>query len=289
MMKKVVLALLLLLCISPAQGIVEYFHVTSYVTLEKVHEVVQVNILNTANFSLEKIFYLIDAELSNIKVNDSLGGLEFVLRKYGDLEITLREPLEVGRMINITIEYDAVDQISRRNKGYLFLTTRYIQKDTKVFISEFKLPVGMAIEMERRPSPPNATLLTDGERIIVRWEFRNTTQDQALTFYVYFKPQVEYTPSFFPYIILAALLALLIFIVFKFFESKKKYFLKGLSKDERAIVKKLIRRKEEYQSNLRKELGLSRPKMTRIVKLLEEKGIVEKREEGRRNKLIFKF
>ncbi|MCW1309887.1 MAG: hypothetical protein QXP04_04300, partial [Candidatus Nanoarchaeia archaeon] len=79
----------------------------------------------------------------------------------------------------------------------------------------------------------------------------------------------------------------LIFIYY-FYKKRSTYFLKGFSEDERKVVQILMERKFEYQNKIRKELKLSRAKMTRIVTDLVKKDIIIKERKGRKNKLIFK-
>ncbi|MCK5023460.1 MAG: MarR family transcriptional regulator [Candidatus Aenigmarchaeota archaeon] len=65
-------------------------------------------------------------------------------------------------------------------------------------------------------------------------------------------------------------------------------FMRGFSEDERKVLTILSQKKICMQKKLEKEFGFSRAKMTRIVKSLECKGLVEKEKIGRTNRLFYK-
>ena len=74
-------------------------------------------------------------------------------------------------------------------------------------------------------------------------------------------------------------------MTFYFRKRSKKDFLTGFRKDEKRAIIYLEQKKDVFQSSFQHELGFSRAKSTRIVKKLEEKGLLRKEEYGRTNKL----
>jgi uncharacterized membrane protein len=76
-----------------------------------------------------------------------------------------------------------------------------------------------------------------------------------------------------------------------FYSNKKKreLFLRGLGVDERRVMELLFERKEAFQHELRGEIGVSKVKMTRIVQKLDDKGLIEKKQLGRKNKISLKI
>ena len=73
----------------------------------------------------------------------------------------------------------------------------------------------------------------------------------------------------------------------KLSDEKKKRLISGLNEDERKIVD-LIQAKEGsvYQSDLIKESGINKVKVTRILDGLEGKGLVERKRRGMTNIVI---
>ncbi len=68
----------------------------------------------------------------------------------------------------------------------------------------------------------------------------------------------------------------------------KHEFERGFSEDERRLLLILAKEKRIMQNKVGKELKFSRAKMTRLVKKLEAKGLVEKERVGRTNRLFYK-
>ena len=61
-----------------------------------------------------------------------------------------------------------------------------------------------------------------------------------------------------------------------------------LSDDEASIIFKLEKQNEILQSDLMKMLGLNKVKMSRLLKKLEEKDLIEKKKKGMNNLIVLK-
>lgn len=61
-----------------------------------------------------------------------------------------------------------------------------------------------------------------------------------------------------------------------------------LSENEKSIIFKLEKRKEILQSELMEELNINKVKMSRVLKKLEEKDLIEKKKKGMNNLIVLK-
>lgn len=130
------------------------------------------------------------------------------------------------------------------------------------------------------PSPDNQFI--DRKRYNVLWEESNLGAGDENTY------SVTYTTpgrNYLPYALALFVLLGAVYWLIRSDRRKNELFFKGLGTEERKVVELLMERKEAYQHDLMKEIGLSKVKMTRVVQKLEEKGIIEKKQVGRKNKL----
>ncbi len=127
---------------------------------------------------------------------------------------------------------------------------------------------------------PAATYSSDGRNIIAKWRI-NGTSDISMK---YVKSSGE--TNAIPLIVVAAIAASA--AIYYAISTSKKRLLGMLDEDERKVAELISSKRIIYQNKIERKLGLSRAKMTRIVKRLEKKGLVEKEKRGRTNKLVWK-
>ncbi|MDD4353091.1 MAG: hypothetical protein PHN56_01400 [Candidatus Nanoarchaeia archaeon] len=80
--------------------------------------------------------------------------------------------------------------------------------------------------------------------------------------------------------------AVTIYLFFK--KSRSKTLTQVLSKDEKAVVDLLIKKKDLTQKDIGEILDLSKPKLSKLIQGLSRKSIIEIIPEGRKNKIILK-
>lgn len=184
--------------------------------------------------------------------------------------IVLKKELIVGEnSLNFTIIYN--DLIDRKNKQRVFRTTFHPENNAEMSI-RLTLPAHFVLSDKEPSAIPKPDLLTtDGQKITLIWDFNNSERADLSVFY-------EGEGNFGTIIIIFAVVLLagisLIFFIFK--KSKIRDIEETLSSEELKIVEQ-IRKGVTKQKEIAKNLEFSKSKMSKIVRKLEEKGLIEKK------------
>jgi uncharacterized membrane protein len=213
--------------------------------------------------------YSLSGKAYKIKANDSIQDLEVVEEKDAIVVFVKNGTKQ------LYLSFETNNLVKAYNDGKEFLTYLYLPKAEVIKIYLW-LPKGYALYKDG--VIPEGEIITDGERIGVYWKGKQDTP-LIVRFYQLQGSKVE--------LIAAALLLIIAAVVFVKSRKDDSYLL-GFSSDEVKVIEALKERKVVHQNKLEKELGFSRAKMTRIVKKLEEKGLVEKERTGRTNKIKWK-
>jgi uncharacterized membrane protein len=271
-----IVAIIFLLFLSTATAHATQYNISVTIDGNAVKEEINIRF---SELPVDRKFTLRTVEIYNINVVDQFGPLNYSLRNENGsyvLEVKLRNE-------NLFISFNTDDLIFQNGelKQVFFEFTPGIPIDnlhTRVW-----LPKGF---VARKWYPPDGHTSSDGQRICIAWDI---TKPSTVIFSVLFEPsehlQIELLliPS-----CIAIGLATGSFVIFKRFRKRRiDDFLASFMPDERAVVELLIARRVAWQNKLEHELKFSRPKMTRIVKKLEAKGLIKKERRGRTNKLIW--
>ncbi|MBI2141913.1 hypothetical protein HYU15_00295 [Candidatus Woesearchaeota archaeon] len=186
---------------------------------------------------------------------------------------------------NLTISYVSDRAVFQSGSVSHFFTELRFGSPVAQLDAKVKLPEGYAIYQDSY-RPYGAGISSDGRRIILGWELLDI--DQALFSVKYARGGVESWLWLFAAAVIAAVAAGIVFVMFASFRRKEKdAFLKGFREDEKRAVLFLQQRKVAFQRDLQRELQFSRAKATRIVRTLEQKGLLKKEEQGRTNRLLW--
>ncbi len=190
--------------------------------------------------------------------------------------------IESSGKAEIVIKFVSEDMVFSNNNVQQFFS--YVNFDVAIDKMEaaVKLPDGYGL-FDSSFTPLSGQVKTDGTNIIVSWLFEDTN---SVIFSVKF--QNLNSQQDFTLLIVIIFLAAVAAIVFYFVKKSKNDFLVGFREGEKKVIQYLMQHKLSYQNVIEKEFHFSRAKMTRIVKHLEEKGLIEKKKYGRTNKLMWK-
>lgn len=184
---------------------------------------------------------------------------------------------------NLTISYVSDKLIFQSGSVSHFFTELIFGSPVGQLDAKVKLPEGRVIYQDSY-RPFDAGILSDGRRIILGWELLDVDD---VVFSVKFVG-TESSPWLFAASVFAAVAAGIVFVMFASFRNKAKdSLLTGFREDEKRAVLFLQARKVAFQREMQKELQFSRAKATRIVRVLEQKGLLRKEEQGRTNKLFW--
>lgn len=223
--------------------------------------------------------YVVLGDVSDIRVRNEAGDLDYTIEKTGN-EHNVRFVAPGGTGI-LDISFIAKDLVFYRDDVYGFLANLEPPASDKVSVTAY-LPKGFGIYREA-VSPEGYGTLTDGERIYIGWEFERP-EEIAVSFKFY-STHTDYHPAMIAAVAVIAVFAIA-YLVMHYRRRVKREFMRGFSEDERKVLARLREEKIVMQKKLEKEFGFSRAKMTRVVKSLESKGLVEKERVGRSNRLF---
>ena len=153
-----------------------------------------------------------------------------------------------------------------------------------VILPDHALPVSTEDGYSIFPTPNRQFIEKDRYHIL--WKTNDLKSGDEITYSAVY---VEPKRSYFPYLISLVILLGALYSIYYSKKKKKDLILKGLSKDERKVIKLLFEQKEAYQSEIREKIGVSKVKMTRVVQKLEEKGLLKIEKLGKKNKIFLKI
>jgi uncharacterized membrane protein len=201
----------------------------------------------------------------------------------------------------IELSFSTRNAIRRLGDNYEFKATYPITMPTKRMFSIIKLPPkGMLAEEIVNESffPPDGDILTDGKHIIISWEKKNLTVDDSLSFSVFFEVLgtggVLWDMSVVALTSVVVIVMIIVAVYMRRGSAPAKPEVKVLpllNKDEKRIVDIVAKEGgEARQRVLVKESDFSKAKVSRLVKNLKERGVVNTEPiSGRENKVILKI
>lgn len=249
----------------------------------------------------EKFILGIEGDHQNLQVDSPVSCLQ--TEKNWGLQISCDISSMKGKNFNIVIKQDSAGYVSDVN-GYLkFAGTYEVPVSTKNFIVVLKLPEGTGLIKERNESsinekpfmPSNALVSSDGRRTILIWEKDDLPAGDSLDISVSFESfstTVDYTKFINIQIIFIIVIILSLGAFYKFYWKKKtevKVVMPILRKDEKIIIEKLLEHKGIInQKVLVKESNYSKAKISKVLKNLQERGMIHLERIGRTNKVHLK-
>jgi len=163
---------------------------------------------------------------------------------------------------------------------------------------EVRLPFGAVIidkeklaDIGLKPFVPEwGEVASDGRQIFVRWKFEKPSLGSAIEVSVIYEQFLE--ASHLMIIVSFLTILFLVFLAVSFRKkSRIKEILPVLNENERKVMQFLLaqKKKETDQRKIARELGFSKPKLSRIIKDLEERGLIEVTRRGRTNRIKLAF
>lgn len=224
-------------------------------------------------------------KVENLQANSIAGVVNCDVEFTGTSYIRCTLPLtEEKRTVEITFE----TQDFTKQLGEKFLFSADFSLDQKIdqFTFSLTLPEGMALsEGERLSFADNSTKVSDGRHIIVVWKL-NEIEGKSLVFQALYEP-IQEMPSFIWYFVGGvAVVSVAAFFIVKKVRKPQEVILSVLDDYERNIMKTIAEAGGEInQRKIVQHTNLSKAKVSRVVKALEERGLIEVERLGRTNKV----
>ncbi len=242
--------------------------------------------------------------------NDTGGKQDyFLFSKITNLEVTADDVIikcSVTEDIGTTI---LCDNLSAGKIVYKFRSLGLVNaiRDSKTFRHRFsmvqlldkfylkiKLPLGAVIvessKLEgtgiKRFEPSWGREGSDGRRIFVEWIANEPKLGETYDVSVVYEGLAREQPANIPItiiiVVIAALAVIFTFFIFRY-RTPMKDILPVLTEGERKVIKIVMSEKEVDQRKIVKELDFSKTKVSRIIRDLANRGLVEKTPKGRTN------
>lgn len=232
-----------------------------------------------AEKQLNSIVFLLSVKPENLEIN-----LPYQLKEDG---IAINKAIPANSSFEFSMNFQTSSLITKISENeFLFSYT-----SPKMTADDFKLKIALPEEafisdkgglLVSRP----VFISTDGKRIFLEWS-KGLSEEEFTTF-VQYKTKAEYPFSVF-WIVLVVFLSTGLLAGYKLKKFKKTKFIKQvLPEDEKTIVDEILKKKEVMQDELRKTTNFSKTKISKLVRNLEMKGIVEKTPYKKTNKIKIK-
>lgn len=200
----------------------------------------------------------------------------------------------------IRFDFRTREGVKRTGNKYEFIVSYGIPKETERVFASIRLPEKAVLAAEGNESyfPKDANVITDGRRIITIWERLNLTPGDNLDFSVLYEMAGTRTEidnfliSILTVIIVIAMMGIAVYVRrgYKKPAGTVKIVAPLLKEDERRIIKILTKHEgKAMQKVLVRELDFSKAKVSRLVKSLKERKVLDIEPLGRTNRITLKI
>lgn len=176
------------------------------------------------------------------------------------------------------IKYLTNSFVEKYGNDYFFISTNEFHKYSEVTVN---LPSGAILDSRYFVFPKDYKISTNGQNIIISWN--NSLEKDILIPYT-----IPFKFNIWPIILSFIIVFLVFYIIIKNYKKKKNDYTKNLFSDEKKIVKYLLNKKECWTKELVRDLNISKVKLSRKLRSLEEKGLITRTPHGNENRIILK-
>jgi hypothetical protein len=276
--------------VSAARAQIQYYGVDVNID-DKGKSAVQMTI--TFSQPVKEFNFTVVGSVQKFGVNSTAGPQNCMLQVSGITTINCKLNLTQDKR-TIILYFETFEYVKDLG-GKFFLDTDFsLNRNIEQLAVSVRLPEGKALASEATPNrisfPETANILSDGRRIIVNWRFTQLQAVQPLKFQVLYENII--LPPLFDLRIRYALLAggaiglISTFLYLRYFRKPEKVILSVLDEYERKIFDLIVAAGGTVnQRKIVQETNLSKAKVSRVVKSLVGRGVIEVERIGRTNKL----
>jgi len=193
---------------------------------------------------------------------------------------------------SIEMSFETNDFVKTLENKFFFSNDFGLNRNITNVHSSIRLAEGFAIsDPEKTISfPESVTTISDGRRIILVWKMKDVRADERLKFEFLY----EQLPGFLPFVfrlryiaVFGAAVATVFGIIWlRYFRKPENLVLSVLDDFERKVMDIIVANNGvANQKKIVQETNLSKAKISRVVKSLVERGLLEIERTGRTNKL----
>ena len=261
-------------------------------------------LVGTIQATIETDYYIYEKKvLVRHSFEEKVSDLELrIPHDYANLQINSKYKLEefadyylikINSTDNLSISYITQSMIDKSENKYFFVSRNYLNKSQDI---KLVLPESAVLLEEGIVSPEPDLISSDGRSVILTW--KNSNERQIVVDYEFLKKK-----NFIFYLVFGFLI--LIFLAYILFERKKHKeklkkvqrkkqtgkskggFTKNLFEDEKKIVEYLLGKNnnEAWTKEILRDVGITKVKLSRKLRSLEQKEIIKKIPYGNENKI----
>lgn len=196
---------------------------------------------------------------------------DFSIVEQDDLYIiNFEKDIVVGEnTITFTLIYDDIIDQSGVNK--VFRTSFTPENSDSITIS-VSLPLFHVLSDKKPSATPKPSFIeSDGQRIVLYWKFLEEEQADIVVFY---KGQSGLGTIIFSSFVVIILISI---VVYTYFRKKTKHHINEVLSSEELKVVGELRKGITKQKEISRDLNFSKSKMSKVVRKLEEKELIEKK------------
>jgi len=239
----------------------------------------------------DQIFSLSIGSPYNIKVNSSA---DCVIEE-SMLGTSVVCNMKTSSRTLINIGYDSDRYINKRDNYLLFECPIIVPEDVSTLSFLVKLPVGTGLKepVEDSYTPEGALIGSDGRRPILSWQMQNLQKGERTDFTIAFE-KISETSSitgymfYLPTVVIISGVVISFGLFYQFYWRGRdfKVILPILKKDEKIIFESIRKHGSGVKQKLIvKDSGYSKAKVSKVLKSLNERGIIKLERIGRTNKV----
>jgi len=211
----------------------------------------------------------------------------------GTLETNILCNLKASNRTVLVISYSSNQKISKKGNYFLFQDSFKINSDTDTVSFLIKLPEGTGLKepIENSSSPSGALIGSDGRRTIINWIENDLKKGESFDISIAYEKIGEVVVSEFPIqiilvIVLVIIVGFALFYQFYWRNRNVNLIIPILKKDEKKIFDIIMKNGSGVnQKIIVNDSGYSKAKVSKVLKSLEERGILRLERIGRRNKV----
>ena len=265
-------------------------------------------LVGTISATIETDYYINEKKVLVRHFLDSTSDLELRLPKdFSNLEINSEYKLEefskyyltkINSTNNLYIKYITQSMIDKSKDRYSFVSRDYLNKTQNI---RLVLPESAILLEDGLVFPEPDLISSDGRSVILIWEDYN--EKQIVIDYEF----LEEKTFIWYFIILIIILSFVLYLVFQRKIFKKKIEkIKGKNKktntkseaieehlieSEKAVISELKKAEKNqlWQKQLQTKIGFSKAKLSRTIRNLESRNLIQKIPLGNTNKIKLKF
>lgn len=234
----------------------------------------------------KKFDFKIFAKIEEFNVSSNAGPVKCKIAK-GEATLISCEMNLTKQKRTLKIFFTTKDFVKSVDNKYYLSTDLSLNKEINSLFASFKLSEGFLIsEKNGTPQifPKNATILSDGRRIIVNWNFQNVKVDDPIKFEIFYEPVKKIIIPFNQIVLIGVISVVLTFLlIYKKTKKTKELIFSVLDKYERKVLEMISSAGQIKQKKIVQSTNLSKAKVSRIVKKLAERGLIKVERRGRTN------